>query len=572
MKPDFKKALAAGAERVAAWADLLDSINVFPVADGDTGRNMAISLNPLKDDYESRDELVRELLLSARGNSGNISAQFFSGFLTGEGVDSLPKAAETGRDMAYQSVPEPKPGTILTFFDGFVEVLQERKPREDSHWESVIIDRLEQIVRETVSQLPQLSQAGVVDAGALGMFIFFDGFFNVLVGGNGGMRPIAERFENLIRLDPSWQGESDSRYCIDAVLEMDDASRERLQSISDLGEEVVAINGGEYLKVHLHASDVGEVRRKLEGVANLVRWTSDDMGEQTQDFLNAPKQQALHVATDAAGSVTRADARRLGITLLDSYITIGKRSVPETHLEPSEMYSAMQEGRAVSTCQASVFERHQHYQHMLGLYPRVLYLCVGSVFTGNYRTAMDWKATNDPEDRLIVIDTGAASGRLGLLALATARFSLETDDAEAVIAYARCAEKRCEEYIFLEKLQYLAAGGRLSKGSAFFGDVLRMKPVVTPLAEGVIKAGVVRSNAQQIRFAVDKMERSLQPDEPALVMLEYSDNIERVKSEILGEIQRRFPACEIFLQPISLTSGAHMGPGTWAVSFLPKRI
>jgi hypothetical protein len=79
MKPDFQKAHIAGVERVAAWSDVLDDINVFPVADGDTGRNLIISLTPLRYLQQDQEETIHKLLLSARGNSGNLAVRFFSG-------------------------------------------------------------------------------------------------------------------------------------------------------------------------------------------------------------------------------------------------------------------------------------------------------------------------------------------------------------------------------------------------------------------------------------------------------------------------------------------------------------
>ena len=138
-----------------------------------------------------------------------------------------------------------------------------------------------------------------------------------------------------------------------------------------------------------------------------------------------------------------------------------------------------------------------------------------------------------------------------------------------MIRYARENVDRCEEYVFLDKLQYLAAGGRLSKTSAFFGDMLRMKPVISPLAEGAKKMGVVRTQADQVAFALEKLAGALTPRMPALIMLEYSDNRTWVAESVQPEIARRYPAAEIVLHPLSLTSGAHLGPGTWAVAFLP---
>jgi DegV family protein with EDD domain len=239
-------------------------------------------------------------------------------------------------------------------------------------------------------------------------------------------------------------------------------------------------------------------------------------------------------------------------------------------LAPDELYAAMRRGGKVSTSQASVYERHQSYQSILERYHRVLYLCVGSVFTGNYAVALEWKKMNDPLNRFTVIDTGAASGRLGLPVVATARYALETRDPEAVIRFAREAAARCREYVFLDKLHYLAAGGRLSHTGAFFGDMLHMKPVISPLPEGAKKVGVVRNQAEQLSFALEKLKSSLAQDDKALIMLEYTDNMVWVTETVKPEIARSHPGAEIILHAMSLTSGAHMGPGTWAVAFLPR--
>jgi DegV family protein with EDD domain len=232
----------------------------------------------------------------------------------------------------------------------------------------------------------------------------------------------------------------------------------------------------------------------------------------------------------------------------------------------------MRDGVKVSTSQASVFERHQYYQRVVNQYPKVLYLCVGSVFTGNYDVAVEWKHNNDSGDRLTVIDTSAASGRLATIVIATARYSAKTNDPGAVIDFARRAIDACEEYVFLDKLKYLAAGGRLAKSSAFFGDMFRVKPIISPLAEGAKKVGAVKNRNGQLKFAIDKLEASFGKEASPFIMLEYTDNRRWVEDTVKRKIEKHYPSSEILLQPLSLTSGVHMGPGTWAVAFLPELV
>ena len=170
---------------------------------------------------------------------------------------------------------------------------------------------------------------------------------------------------------------------------------------------------------------------------------------------------------------------------------------------------------------------------------------MGSVFTGNYQGAIQWKKEHDKQDKLLIIDTGAASGRLGTIALAVARYLAETNDIKNIIAFARKAVRTCEEYVFLDKMQYLAAGGRLSKTSAFFGEMLNMKPVISPLPEGAKKVGMVRNQEDQVKMALAKLTASLKNDSYALIMLEYSDNKKFVESIVKKTIEELYPDAEI---------------------------
>jgi hypothetical protein len=230
----------------------------------------------------------------------------------------------------------------------------------------------------------------------------------------------------------------------------------------------------------------------------------------------------------------------------------------------------MRAGTKVSTSQASVVERYECYNNVMKFHDQVLYLCVGSFYTGNYDTAIKWKAENDSEDRMTIIDTGVASGKLGLVARAVAEFSLDVTDPMKVIDFARGAIQNVQEYIFLDTLQFLAAGGRISKTSAFFGDVLHIKPIISPYPDGARKIGVVRSLSDQVKFAFRCLEQNILKDQKAALLLEYSDNKEWLEREIKPEIERRFPLMQIIVQPLSLTTAAHVGPGSWGIAFLTE--
>jgi DegV family protein with EDD domain len=274
--------------------------------------------------------------------------------------------------------------------------------------------------------------------------------------------------------------------------------------------------------------------------------------------------------TDAAGSITRDLAQNLEITLLNSYIAVGSRCLPETYVDPSQLFKAMKAGAKVSTSQPSILEQHECYHNVMKSYDRVLYLCVGSFYTGNYDVAMKWKVQNDPENRMTIIDTGLASGKLGIIARAAAELSLSINDPSEVIDFARNAIGRVQEYIFLDTLKFLAAGGRMSKTGSFFGDVFHIKPIISPFPDGARKIGIAKSKKEQVKFAFRRLEKDILKDQKTTLLLEYTDNKEWLDGEIKPEIERRFPLVKVILQSLSLTTAAHVGPGSWGIAFLTE--
>ena len=569
MEFSFTEAFTAGAERVAVWSDLLDDINVFPVADGDTGRNLVLSLGPLRQPKDSPQDTIHDLLMAARGNSGNIAARFFSGFLTARSFDTLVDAAATGCKRAWKAVHEPVPGTMLTVFDALVAYLTDTPPSPGKPYLDGLMNHLADATRKTTYLLPRLQRAGVVDAGALGMFIFFEGFFHHLSRGQTKLRPLPEWFPDGLQVESRFQEAAEKEYCIDTVIQITGRGSKDIERLAEISDSLVVIPHRQYYKVHLHTSDLAGVRERFDSIGDIIRWEEDDLQSQVRQFNKGPVHGDVHIMTDAAGSITREDARQLGITLLDSYVVSEDGAVPETRFAPEKLYRLLRAGKKISTSQASDVERHQHYQKVLQLHQQVVYLCVGSVYTGNFAAAAAWKRDNDPENRFTLIDTTAASGRLGTIVLAAARLAARTDESPSVMDHIHRMIPACEELIFLDRLKYLAAGGRLSRKSAFFGELLHLKPIVSPTAEGAVKAGVARSRQGQIRFALQRLTGKCTADGAHLIMIEYTDNRQWVADAVLPRIRDAFPKAECLLQPMSLTAGVHMGPGTWAVAYLP---
>jgi DegV family protein with EDD domain len=332
----------------------------------------------------------------------------------------------------------------------------------------------------------------------------------------------------------------------------------------------VALRQGELWKVHLHARDVEVARAALGELGEIVGWSWDDLGEQMSASPAASNESDVHIVTDGAASLSRRAAEALGVTLLDSHIDFGDRSLPETRLDPEDVYRAMRRGVRVTTAQASTYERHMHYQRLAAQWKNVLYLCVGSVYTGNHAVASAWRALHATGERMTVVDSGAASGRLAVVVRAVALAARCGGAIATLAAFASAALQRAEEYIFPERLEYLARGGRLSKTSAWFGDAIGLAPVVSPMPDGARKIAMLRKPEDRVSFACERAARAFASgSHRGYLLAEYTDNRAWAEATLLPRLRQAAPEAEIAVGPLSLTTGAHTGPGTWAIAMLP---
>jgi DegV family protein with EDD domain len=563
------RALKAGFERIAAWADLLDRINVYPVADGDTGCNLTISLSPFVRGTGGPDDLSRALMQSATGNSGNIAVAFFTAALSSYRPGRWGPCAAAGRDAAWRSVADPQPGTMLAVFDALVQAVDGHPPNAVRPDPRKLIRELDRTVRDSVNLLPELKRAGVVDAGALGMFIFFEGFVSHLMDPAGDMVSVSDRFGDLLDVSGAIDADGPEEYCVNTIIRPPAVSAPA-QAIAGLGKSVVTVPDGDHLRVHLHTPDHEATRTRIEALGDVVQWQAESMATGRPASAGAASTDAVHVMTDAAGSLSRDDARSLGVTLLDSYVIVDGRSISESLMDPRTLYGAMASGHRVSTAQASVFQKHQSYQSAVGRFGQVLYLTVGSIYTGNYATACRWRKAGGHETRFTVMDTGAASGRLGLIVRRVARMARNCPSIEKVTAFAHAAIERCGELVFLDRLRFLAAGGRISRSKGFVGDLMGIKPVISPEADGAARVGTVRKSGDQLPFALKHLMHRFTPEANLDILLQFTDNEKRVLDAIAPAVEAQFPNARISFSRLSLTSGAHMGPGTWAVAYCPE--
>ena len=326
--------------------DLLNSINVFPVADSDTGTNLSLTLTaalavlPTSSDKPLGTllaALADALLDGARGNSGAIVAQFFQGIsdsaadLSRFTTHTFSAAVCKGSDYAHDALSNPREGTILSVIAAFAGSLQQAvNENRNGRFEEVTkvaLAAAEQALADTPKQLDVLRKAGVVDAGAKGFVELVDGFHGYLHDGTVAPAPDPELFRHI---EPAVDfAESDNaskfRFCTECMVTAEDIDRRKLrEALTELGDSLVLAGTKRKAKIHIHVDRPDDVFALAERFGELSGQKADDMHRQQHSTHDGRARFA--VITDSAADIPDEDMERLDIHMVPCRIQFGDRS------------------------------------------------------------------------------------------------------------------------------------------------------------------------------------------------------------------------------------------------------
>ena len=300
---DFKKMLVAGARMLANHSEIVDKLNVFPVPDGDTGKNMTMTFTAGANKVGASTEisigaltkqLSRELLMSARGNSGVILSQLFRGFATGlEGIDvattrDLAHALDLGVETAYKAVMKPVEGTILT-------VARESATAAIANYENIssvvefyefVVMQMKKSLETTPELLPVLKEAGVIDSGGQGLVYVYEGFLKALKGEEVVLDDkIGIVGEQILDFDSDEFG-----YCTEFIVRLDPKKapfNETMfkQRLGEIGDSIVAVLDEDIMKVHVHTLTPGDALNMAQRHGEFVTLKIENITEQHSELM-----------------------------------------------------------------------------------------------------------------------------------------------------------------------------------------------------------------------------------------------------------------------------------------------
>lgn len=298
------KMLKQAAYNLNGNKDLIDSLNVFPVPDGDTGTNMSLTMNAAmieidKADTSSAGSVAKAMskgsLMGARGNSGVILSQIFRGFAKGctdktelTSIDFC-HAIKDASDTAYKAVMKPVEGTILTVIRKTGELAMDYTENEMPIHEllPILIKRAQETLDKTPEQLPQLKQAGVVDAGGKGLVFIFQGFLDAILGVESEFKmDFSKVSTHSVQAEISAE-DIHFGYCTEFILRTHSADATSLKSaIEQLGDSMVFVQDDDLVKIHVHTNNPGIALESALKHGDLLTIKIENMREQHSSIVD----------------------------------------------------------------------------------------------------------------------------------------------------------------------------------------------------------------------------------------------------------------------------------------------
>lgn len=353
---EFRKMIMAASNRLNNNAEFINSLNVFPVPDGDTGTNMSLSFASgaqyVKESTSTKigelsSALAKGLLMGARGNSGVILSQVFRGFSKSTAkkqtlsAQDLADAISSGVETAYKAVMKPTEGTILTVARKAAEAARARVKNSDDCIQ-VLSDTYEaakKALAQTPEQLPVLKEVGVVDSGGQGLTFVYEAFFDALSGNESveadKYQPSVQEMDEMVNAEhhKSVQSKLNTAdikygYCTEIMVRLGDGRlvdskfdydkfREHL---AEIGDSLLVIADDEVVKVHVHTEHPGAVLSFGQKFGSLVKVKVDNMRLQHETILEKDDQQQ----EQAEEEIPEVDTGDYGIISISSGAGLAK--------------------------------------------------------------------------------------------------------------------------------------------------------------------------------------------------------------------------------------------------------
>ncbi len=585
---DFYSYFKSGADEVRKNKENLNMINVFPVKDGDTGTNLAITMYSIAEEAtvsKDFDVVIKSMSNSAfenaRGNSGIIFASFIGGFYNACGhlksltLEQFSFGATSGVAEAYAAVSTPVEGTMLTVIREWSTYISTNY--KTHHYFSDLFEgayqKAKQVLDETPDMLEILKKNKVVDAGAKGFVMFLEGFNRIITEiihaseeGDSSVQNVVNTV--MVHEDKHFEVPI-YRYCTEVLLHDALKDKDRIESlIDDMGDSQIVTGNDRLIKIHLHTNEPDIVTKRLiENGYHINKSKIEDMLLQTE--VESTRKSKIAILSDSIADISETQileeqihimplALIAGESVYLDKLTATKENI-ETILNHSKTYP--------TSTQIDYKQVKARLEWLLGIYENVVIISVAKALSGTYSSCE--KAISEIEDgakRITLIDSKQNSGAQGLLVLEAAQMANRGESLNNIIKKIEEEIPKTSIYVSLDTFKYAVKGGRVPNKIGNILMFLGAKPIMSLNKDGF-------GTAFGLAFSRKSIDRKIFNHVKKIVKTQGIDRYAIVHSnnpELAGRYQRVFEEMigksPVIVTEISSIVTIHAGIGAMAIA------
>lgn len=580
-------AFISGAKTVINNKNNLNKINVFPVADGDTGSNLASTMNNIVYESEILDSakftlrsIADAALFGARGNSGIIFAQFING-LTIEVEDNLEisitsfsESVKKAVPYAYGAVSNPTEGTMLTVIKDWAEAIYSAR-KTTKHFAELLKIALNAAMlslNDTPNKLTVLKKYSVVDSGANGFVNFLEGFYYFIQQGEiPELSMFPTKNDLYSNSDIHLTNETiEYRFCTEAFIQGDHLSQNIIKDlISDLGNSLIIAGYDKKFRIHLHTNNPQELFYRISTLGNILQQKAEDMVKQ-QAILNN-RLYKIALVTDSIADLPEDFIDRNQITVIPINLLIdGSAYFDKLTITSENFYKLVKKAKEYpSSSQPSIKSVENIFSFLSSHFDSIIAITVSKELSGTYNAVSKAsKVFIDAGKKISVIDSKLNSGAEGLLVMKAAEAISLGKTHDEVVNIVITSIPKTKIFVSVNTLKYMVRAGRVKPMAGLLANILNLKPIVTLNEYGksasLGKAFSKKSTRKMVAKLVTEYLREGNIEKYSIVHAGVEEDAIKF-SKVFEELIGKKPE---YIMDISTIVAMNAGLGCIAISFM----
>lgn len=580
-------AFVAGGNQILEHQTEINSINVFPVSDKDTGTNLAATIRSVIDtirphkSYKTTVKNIAEAaLVGARGNSGVIFAQFLHGLNCETQNKQNITIAEFAQSInnaipyVYKAISNPVEGTMLTVIRDWANFINAQKEHLSNFKQllTASLTILEKSLAETTYQLKELGKTGFVDAGAKGFVVFIRGIVDFIQ--NRNIRHLHFNTQNVISLihtEEITEEEILYRFCTEAIVKNLSVKTNDVQNLLELNGNSVVVAGSEAVcRVHVHTNNPTQLFQDLKSMGTITFQKVDDMMRQQETVFK--RKWNIAIVTDSTCDLSQELIDYYQINVVPLNINFGDNHfLDKITIQPGQFYTLLDSEREFpKTSQINEQAFTNVYSHLASHYDAIIAIHLTSKFSGTYNSSIKAakRISSEFNKPVHVVDSKTLSGSLGLLVLKAAQSIESGESFESVVNLINNAVANSYIYVSVRDLKYMIKGGRVSRPKGAIAQLLGLNPVISMDKDGKSTLfGNTFNQKSSLKKIFKHIEQLNVKNELWNYIILHAHNPEgAVEAE--AQMKKLTDKTAVSIVDISPVIGMHAGNGAVAVSLL----